>query len=201
MTKLKLGPLSDDKPVKVALELPASLHRDLAAYAEILSRGAGQTPTDPIRLIAPMLQRFIATDRGFAKAKRATMLNAKSTPCLRLPSRTSHDLREAQQRSERRIIVSAGPDGRKWNNFPSDRSVCHAGNSYRRFGLANERDTFTQRNEIEDIVSSNPLNIDANVSFNLANLADNILSNLLPRSDLLDNKRLLGERIPRQFGF
>ncbi|GLK70632.1 DUF2274 domain-containing protein [Ancylobacter dichloromethanicus] len=71
MAKLKLGPIVDDKPVKVTVELPASLHRDLIAYAEILGREAGQTPADPVRLIAPMLERFIATDRGFAKARRS----------------------------------------------------------------------------------------------------------------------------------
>lgn len=71
MTKLKLRPIADDKPVKVSVELPAALHRDLAAYAEILGREAGQPPADPVRLIAPMLQRFIATDRGFAKARWA----------------------------------------------------------------------------------------------------------------------------------
>ena len=71
MAKLRLGPIADDKPVKVAVELPASLHRDLIAYAEILGREAGQTPTDPARLIVPMLERFMATDRGFAKAKQA----------------------------------------------------------------------------------------------------------------------------------
>lgn len=70
MTKLKLGPIADDKPVKVTLELPASLHRDLAAYADILAREAGHPATDPVRLIVPMLERFIATDRGFAKARR-----------------------------------------------------------------------------------------------------------------------------------
>lgn len=69
--KLKLGPIADDKPVKVTVELPASLHRDLIAYADILGREAGQPPAEPIRLIVPMLERFIATDRGFAKAKRA----------------------------------------------------------------------------------------------------------------------------------
>lgn len=36
MAKLKLGPIADDKPVKITLELPASLHRDLVAYAAIL---------------------------------------------------------------------------------------------------------------------------------------------------------------------
>ena len=71
MTKLKLGPIADDKPVKVTLELPAGLHRDLVAYAEILGREAGLSPGDPVRLIVPMLERFIATDRGFAKARRA----------------------------------------------------------------------------------------------------------------------------------
>lgn len=71
MAKLKLGPITDDKPVKVTLDLPARLHRDLVVYAEILGREAGQPAADPVRLIVPMLERFIATDRGFAKAKQA----------------------------------------------------------------------------------------------------------------------------------
>jgi hypothetical protein len=69
MTKLKLRSITDNKPVKVTVELPATLHRDLIAYAEILGRESGQHPTDPVRLIVPMLERFIATDRGFAKAR------------------------------------------------------------------------------------------------------------------------------------
>jgi hypothetical protein len=71
MANLKLGPLTDDKPVKFTLEIPALLHRDLTAYAEILARETKSPQTDPIRLIVPMLERFISTDRGFAKAKRA----------------------------------------------------------------------------------------------------------------------------------
>jgi len=71
MTKLKLGPLPDDKPVKIMLELPATLNRDLIAYAEVLARQSGQPVADPAKLIVPMLQHFIATDRGFAKARRA----------------------------------------------------------------------------------------------------------------------------------
>ncbi len=70
MTKLKLGPIAEDKPVKVTVELPASLHRDLIAYAEVLGNEQNQT-IDPVKLIGPMLARFIATDRGFAKARRA----------------------------------------------------------------------------------------------------------------------------------
>ncbi|MCC0011361.1 MAG: DUF2274 domain-containing protein [Hyphomicrobiaceae bacterium] len=71
MTKLKLGPLPDDKPVKVTVELPATLNRDLIAYAEVLARQSGQPVADPAKLIVPMLDRFMATDRGFAKARRA----------------------------------------------------------------------------------------------------------------------------------
>ncbi len=71
MAKLKLGPIVDDKPVKITVEVPAALHRDLAAYAEALGREQGQPVIEPVKLIVPMLERFIATDRGFAKARRA----------------------------------------------------------------------------------------------------------------------------------
>jgi hypothetical protein len=71
MTKLKLGAILDDRPVKITVELPATLHRDLAAYAEILTKSTGATaPIDPSKLIAPMLERFMATDRVFAKTQR-----------------------------------------------------------------------------------------------------------------------------------
>jgi hypothetical protein len=70
VTKLKLGPLADDKPVKVSIELPASVHRELVAYAEVLGRTTGQAVVEPAKLIVPMIQRFMATDRAFAKARR-----------------------------------------------------------------------------------------------------------------------------------
>jgi hypothetical protein len=69
MIKLKLGPILDEKPVRIALELPAALHADLQLYGRLL--GQDGEPVEPARLIAPMLQRFIATDRGFAKARSA----------------------------------------------------------------------------------------------------------------------------------
>ncbi|MGY8676612.1 DUF2274 domain-containing protein [Bradyrhizobium sp. UFLA05-153] len=72
MVKLKLGALTDDKPVKVTHELPASVHRDLVAYAELLARESGQPVGDPVKLIVPMLVRFMATDRGFAKLRRTS---------------------------------------------------------------------------------------------------------------------------------
>jgi len=70
MTKLKLGPIADDKPVKITVELPATVHRDLVAYAEVLARETGQSIAEPAKLIGPMLARFMATDRVFAKTRR-----------------------------------------------------------------------------------------------------------------------------------
>ncbi len=40
-------------------------------YAEVLARETGKPVADPLKLIVPMLERFIATDRGFRKAKRS----------------------------------------------------------------------------------------------------------------------------------
>ena len=70
MAKLKIAALPDDKPVKVTVELPATVHRDLVAYAEILARQSGQPVSDPTKVIVPMLARFMATDRAFAKARK-----------------------------------------------------------------------------------------------------------------------------------
>lgn len=70
MTKLKLSAIPDDRPVKITVELPAAVYRDLVAYAEILARSAGEAGTSvPAKLVAPMLQRFMATDKGFRKAR------------------------------------------------------------------------------------------------------------------------------------
>ena len=48
MAKLKLGAIADDKPVKLTVELPAAVHRDLVAYAEVLGRETGRpSPNRP----------------------------------------------------------------------------------------------------------------------------------------------------------
>ena len=70
MAKLKLGRLEDEKPIKLTIELPAALHRDLLAYAAILGTEHGQKTPEPAKLIVPMLMRFIATDREFRKRAR-----------------------------------------------------------------------------------------------------------------------------------
>ena len=72
MAKLKIGTIEDDKPVTLTIKLPAKLHRDLVAYAEIL-KGQGERHVDPIGLVAPMLERFMATDRVFRKMRRTIL--------------------------------------------------------------------------------------------------------------------------------
>ncbi len=69
MTKLKIGVIADDKPVTMTIKLPAVVHRDLMAYAEVLKRDGGPA-IDPSSLVAPMLTRFMATDRAFRRARR-----------------------------------------------------------------------------------------------------------------------------------
>ena len=69
MEKLKLSAVPDDKPVRLAVELPAAVHRDLMAYAEVLGRISGQA-VEPPKLVASMLARFMSTDRAFARARR-----------------------------------------------------------------------------------------------------------------------------------
>jgi hypothetical protein len=70
MSRLKLSTIEDDKPVKLSIELPAPVHRDLTVYAEALAQGTGKNAVDPVKLIPPMLARFMATDRAFAKLRR-----------------------------------------------------------------------------------------------------------------------------------
>lgn len=70
MAKLKLGALFDDKPVKLTVDLPANVHRDLVAYAEALGHETGRKIEDPAKLVGPMLARFMATDRAFKSRQR-----------------------------------------------------------------------------------------------------------------------------------
>jgi hypothetical protein len=79
MAKLKLGAIADDKPVKLTVEIPASIHSDLAAYAEVLSKETGQSIVDPAKLVGPMLERFMAADRALRVARR-TMQPSRGKP-------------------------------------------------------------------------------------------------------------------------
>jgi len=75
MSKLKLGAIPDEKPVKLTVDLPAAIHRDLIVYAEALARETGQA-IDPAKLVGPMLARFMSADRAFVKARRSAKTSA-----------------------------------------------------------------------------------------------------------------------------
>ncbi|TXG84173.1 MAG: DUF2274 domain-containing protein [Sphingomonadales bacterium] len=71
MTRLKLEDLADEKPVRLTVEVSARLHREMVAYATTLNGGDAKGAPTPERLIPPMIERFIATDRSYAKTRRA----------------------------------------------------------------------------------------------------------------------------------
>jgi hypothetical protein len=71
MSKLKLATIEDDKPVKLTIELPAAVHRNLVAYAEAIGQESGQAAPDPAKIVAPMIERFMATDRAFARSRKS----------------------------------------------------------------------------------------------------------------------------------
>lgn len=56
-------------PVKLTIQLAASVHRDLVIYPQALARETGGGPIPPAKLIGPMLARFMATDRAFGKLR------------------------------------------------------------------------------------------------------------------------------------
>lgn len=72
MTRLKLADLADEKPMRLTLDIPARLHRDLAAYALAVNGGDPKGAPTVERLVPPMLERFISTDRAFAKLRRSS---------------------------------------------------------------------------------------------------------------------------------
>lgn len=78
MTRLKLCDITDERPVKLTVEIPGRLHRDLVAYGVVLNDGDERGAPVPEQLVAPMLERFIATDRAFSKSRRTAQPAAAS---------------------------------------------------------------------------------------------------------------------------
>ncbi|QCI80484.1 DUF2274 domain-containing protein [Hankyongella ginsenosidimutans] len=70
MADLKLGKLPDRTPVKLAIAVSPDLHRALADYATIYNEAYGQSEA-LAELVPHMLAAFLASDRGFAKAREA----------------------------------------------------------------------------------------------------------------------------------
>lgn len=65
---LKLPKLPERTPVKLAITVTPDLHRALTDYAAVYNEAYGQS--EPLAELVPhMLAAFLASDRGFAKAR------------------------------------------------------------------------------------------------------------------------------------
>ena len=69
MPDLKLAKLPDRTPVKIAIVVSPELNRDLQAYARLYQEAYGTAET-VAEMIPYMLEGFLASDRGFAKARK-----------------------------------------------------------------------------------------------------------------------------------
>ena len=74
MSKLKLGPIADDKPLKVQVELPAALHQDLVDYAQFQNE-KGNALT--IEIFCPVIALMLHRQMCIAAAR--TTNNSTST--------------------------------------------------------------------------------------------------------------------------
>lgn len=70
MTRLSLADLANEKPMRLTVEISARLHRELLSYATVVNGGDPKGAPPPERLIPPMIERFIATDRSYMKLRR-----------------------------------------------------------------------------------------------------------------------------------
>lgn len=71
MSRLRLGPVGDDKPVKLTLEISPSLLTEIHLYSEVHARLTGRSAAlTPERLILPIVELFIASDREFIRQRR-----------------------------------------------------------------------------------------------------------------------------------
>jgi len=70
MPELKLAKLPDRTPIKLAITVTPDLHAALTEYVAVYKQTYGQE--DPLAELVPhMLAAFLASDRGFAKAREA----------------------------------------------------------------------------------------------------------------------------------
>jgi hypothetical protein len=77
-TKLKLGPIPDDKPVRLTITLSAELAALLRNYADAVGSRSSK-PVTVERVVPYMLERFIKTDRAFMRTHRhAAAITARS---------------------------------------------------------------------------------------------------------------------------
>ncbi|MBB2169697.1 DUF2274 domain-containing protein [Gluconacetobacter aggeris] len=71
MATLKITSVPDEKPVKLTVDLPAHVFRDMKAYADIMAAsGAGGSRVDVAHLAVRMIQHFMSEDRAFQRERQ-----------------------------------------------------------------------------------------------------------------------------------
>lgn len=101
---LKLGKLPDRTPVRIVITVSPDLARDLAAYAEAYRQAYGHAET-VADLIPPMLAAFLASDRGFVKARKDGAITADAAEPVRQRGR------KGKTTGEPDIAVEVRPGG------------------------------------------------------------------------------------------
>lgn len=70
MSELRLARIPDRTPIKLNISVAPDLHSALHGYAEVYKETYGDEQS-VVDLIPHMLTAFLASDRGFAKARGA----------------------------------------------------------------------------------------------------------------------------------
>ena len=74
MSKLRLGPLPRTAPVKLTISVSTALKEQLERYADLHAK-TWHEPVSTERLIAHILEQFLARDKAFRAALRASDLS------------------------------------------------------------------------------------------------------------------------------
>ena len=110
MAKLKLGAIADDKPVKLTWSCRRRFIAISLPMARSLARETGQGAVEPAKLVGPMLARFMATDRAFAKLRRADSR----------PQRRRRDRASSRRNATNRPTVASSNPGSHANAISID---------------------------------------------------------------------------------
>ncbi|WP_394890415.1 DUF2274 domain-containing protein [Mesorhizobium sp. AaZ16] len=78
MANLKLGKLPDRSPAKITITVSAELNRELHNYALVYRQTYGESRSIA-ELIPFMLEAFLESDRGFARARREGLAAADTS--------------------------------------------------------------------------------------------------------------------------
>lgn len=90
------------------------------------------------------------------------------------------------------------PDCEKRDPLATDRQVLNTGDPNRTFRFADKRDAPLQCDEIQNVGSSDPLNLDMGVSVDLLDTADDVVLDLPAWPRIAYDEVLIGKLIPGQ---